>query len=183
MEHYYQEVPGWTDQDMEALYREAIARTPEGGMLVEIGCWKGRSLCYLLVEAKNSGKNLSIYGVDHFEGSVGEPTLLQIAEEEDLLNICKQNCLRAGYPFTLHCQASTFAAECFRDASLDFIFIDASHDYDSVRADIVAWLPKVKPGGLLAGHDAGAPGVSQAIAEVLPQAHVEGSIWSIEVPT
>ena len=34
-----------------------------------------------------------------------------------------------------------------------FVFIDGAHDYDSVRADLEAWWPRVAPGGILAGHD------------------------------
>jgi hypothetical protein len=45
------------------------------------------------------------------------------------------------------------AAEHFEDESLDFVFLDAGHDYQSISADIDAWLPKVIPGGTLAGHD------------------------------
>jgi hypothetical protein len=37
--------------------------------------------------------------------------------------------------------------------SLDFIYLDARHDYDSVREDLEAWSPKLKPGGVIAGHD------------------------------
>jgi len=39
------------------------------------------------------------------------------------------------------------------DKSLDLVFIDADHTYDVVLADIRAWFPKVKPGGVLSGHD------------------------------
>lgn len=58
------------------------------------------------------------------------------------------------------------------DASLDFCFIDAAHDYESVREDIEACRVKVKPGGLLSGHDYGYPedraegwGVDRAVDE------------------
>jgi len=45
------------------------------------------------------------------------------------------------------------AARVVPDGSLDFVFIDANHFYDYVRADIAAWTPKVRPGGIVAGHD------------------------------
>ena len=35
----------------------------------------------------------------------------------------------------------------------DFVFIDGDHRYESVRRDIQAWLPKVRPGGIMGGHD------------------------------
>lgn len=60
------------------------------------------------------------------------------------------------------------AAELFEDESLDFVFIDALHDLDSVRLDLRAWFPKVRSGGLFTGHDYNTkkwPGVVQAVNE------------------
>ena len=60
---------------------------------------------------------------------------------------------------------------------IDFLFIDGCHDYEAVKADITAWFPHVKPGGIILGHDyleksfgaAGYlwefPGVAQAVRE------------------
>lgn len=45
------------------------------------------------------------------------------------------------------------AAGRFADASLDFVYLDARHDHASVTADLHAWVPKVRPGGIVAGHD------------------------------
>lgn len=45
--------------------------------------------------------------------------------------------------------ASTF----FNDESFDFVYIDANHKYEYVKKDIELWLPKVRKGGILAGHD------------------------------
>jgi len=63
------------------------------------------------------------------------------------------------------------------DGSLAFVFIDAAHDYASVKADIAAWLPKLKPDGLMAGHDAEFPDVARAVKEAFPEAHRAGSVW------
>jgi hypothetical protein len=45
------------------------------------------------------------------------------------------------------------AAARIPDRSLDFVYIDARHDYESVKEDVRAWYPKVKSGGIIAGHD------------------------------
>jgi hypothetical protein len=50
-----------------------------------------------------------------------------------------------------------------------FVYIDAAHDYDSVRDDLAAWYPKLAPGGLIGGHDYSSawPGVTQAVNEFM----------------
>lgn len=50
---------------------------------------------------------------------------------------------------------SVHAAESIPDGFLDCVFIDANHSYEAVRADMIAWFPKVKVGGIFAGHDYG----------------------------
>ena len=71
------------------------------------------------------------------------------------------------------------------DRSLDFIFIDASHLYRNVIADIVCWVPKVKIGGVISGHDytdykkKNDYDVMGAVDKIFPQANIIGSIWWI----
>ena len=48
---------------------------------------------------------------------------------------------------------SVRAAKQFKDGYFDFVYIDADHSYDGVTADLEAWYPKVRKGGMLAGHD------------------------------
>jgi len=50
-------------------------------------------------------------------------------------------------------KASVEAARDIPDGALDFVYIDADHDYRSCREDIEAWFPKVRHGGIVAGHD------------------------------
>ncbi|KAK3252098.1 hypothetical protein CYMTET_38591 [Cymbomonas tetramitiformis] len=45
------------------------------------------------------------------------------------------------------------AVKYFEDESVDFIYIDARHDYMSVKEDLELWYPKIRPGGIIAGHD------------------------------
>jgi len=69
-------------------------------------------------------------------------------------------------------EPSTHAATRFGSRELDFVFIDANHLYEHVCSDIQAWWPKLRPGGLLMGHDYGVYrdatgewGVSRAVDE------------------
>ena len=62
---------------------------------------------------------------------------------------------------------SEAASHDIDDASLDFVYIDANHEYENVLIDIKSWMPKLKKGGLMSGHDWGGnePGVNQAVLE------------------
>jgi predicted O-methyltransferase YrrM len=45
------------------------------------------------------------------------------------------------------------AAAKFEDGSLDLVYIDGEHTYEGVKRDIELFLPKIKPGGIISGHD------------------------------
>ena len=76
------------------------------------------------------------------------------------------------------------AAGMVVDGSLDFVFIDADHSYASVVTDIALWLPKVKVGGWIGGHDYNPkwPGVVRAVDELFGgrvRRVNPGSIWGV----
>ena len=66
-----------------------------------------------------------------------------------------------------------FAADVvanFRDETFEFVYIDGAHDYKNVLNDIMQWLPKVKKGFYIGGHDyhnTKFPGVVQAVNEAI----------------
>ena len=83
--------------------------------------------------------------------------------------------VRERYPDRLRFirEPSLVAVREFEDASLDFVFIDGDHRYEPCLADIEAWTPKVRPGGMVIGHDFNHPrwtGVTQAVREVFGDA-------------
>ena len=55
--------------------------------------------------------------------------------------------------YEIHRKVSLDATNDFQNGGLDFVYIDANHSYDYIRADLEAWFPKVKKGGIFAGHD------------------------------
>lgn len=83
-------------------------------------------------------------------------------------------------------QTSEQAAAGVADQSRDFVFIDADHRYEAVKRDIELWLPKVRPGGLICGHDfcTGWPGVVRAVREAFVGGHYDkdSTIWFVQVP-
>ena len=70
---------------------------------------------------------------------------------------------------------SLYAAKKIKNNILDFVFVDAAHDYESVTFDIMAWMPKVSPGGFLCGHDYGPdfPGVKKAVDKIFMKSRIE----------
>ncbi len=85
-------------------------------------------------------------------------------------------------------QSSVEAARSFDDESLGLVFIDGNHDVDSVGADIAAWWPKLRRGGVMLGHDYSPsfPGVIEAVSAGFgsPDELSEGSlkIWKVTKP-
>ena len=68
--------------------------------------------------------------------------------------------------------SSVAAAQRFSDESLDFVYLDGAHEYAAIKEDLKAWFPKVKVGGILAGHDYSSVfGVPLAVHEVLARGH------------
>lgn len=60
------------------------------------------------------------------------------------------------------------AARSFPDGVLDFVYVDGDHRTEEVRGDLARWWPKVKPGGILAGHDVLSSEPYNAYEEVQP---------------
>jgi predicted O-methyltransferase YrrM len=178
MEHFYKEVDseGWFDY--QNLYTEMVEKFPNDSHFVEVGSWKGMSACYMAVEIINSNKNIKFDCVDTwkyydwftdisegaFEG-VYDVFLKNIDPVKDTINIVRELSWEAPLKYD--------------DNSLDFIFIDASHDYESVKKDIISWLPKLKENGVMAGHDYNHTPVLTAVTEVLGVNNVtpKGSCW------
>lgn len=150
------------------LYKKMVEKFPSGSKFVEIGSWKGMSSAFMAVEIANSGKNIDFYCVDTWEGSV-EHELYGI-DTSTLYDTFLDNMSPLQKYYKAIRARSLQAVKQFEDKSLDFIFIDASHEYEDVRDDIIAWLPKLKDGGVIAGHDylnPDFPGVERAVKEIL----------------
>jgi len=139
----------------------------------ELGVWQGALFGYLL----EAFPQLYLYGVDHWKAE-GPYATKDMVHAESLVR-------RIAEVFPKRCEilkeSTLEAANRIPDRHLDFVFIDASHDTDSVAADIRAWRPKVKRGGLLTGHDANWLTVAVALDQELPDwTLLAGNVWTFE---
>jgi hypothetical protein len=183
MEHIYKNIEGWFT--FPNLYSEVVKHAQENSHFVEVGAWLGQSAAYMAVEICNSNKNIKFDCVDTWLGSAehidpSHPAYHQAATTPDgLYNLFLENVAPVKKYITPIRKSSIEAANLYSNNSLDFVFIDASHDYENVKNDILAWYPKVKPGGIFSGHDYPAwSGVRDAVNEFLQQNSYNLSIFS-----
>jgi len=165
MKHFYENIHGWFDFD--DIYKNMVEKAKDNWHFVEVGTWYGRSATYMAVEIENSGKLIKFDCVDTWKGSEEhQNTDKNIIEDGTIYPQFLQNIEPVKHIINPIKTTSIEAAKLYEDESLDFIFIDASHDYDNVKADIEAWFPKLKKHRIFAGHDYYWAGVKKAVDEL-----------------
>jgi predicted O-methyltransferase YrrM len=194
--HNYHDISGWFD--FQDLYSAAVECAPQVARFCEVGTWMGKSLTYLATEIVNSGKKIELWSVDSLH-IVDIPRFMPRFDDTELEKARKHNgrnlrdvlaenldlCLAMGLEWRHLCGESALMPNRFADDVFDFVFIDANHTYEAALADILAWKPKVKPGGWFAGHDhtTSFPGVERACKEVFGEGNYKAmrSSWMFEV--
>lgn len=130
------------------FYRSDLAKLmndAEFKIGAEIGVRRG-NYSQILCEAIS---NLKIYCVDPYVPYPGGRTT---QERQDRIFEYAKRKLK-NYNATFIRKTSVDAVKDFKDGSLDFVYIDARHDFDNCITDIIHWTPKVRVGGIVAGHD------------------------------
>lgn len=186
-----QDIDGWFD--WPDLYKSIVNSYPDGSHFVEVGSWMGKSACYMAELLKKSNRRIKFDCVDIWDDNSSEPAYSLAIETgrkagKTLIDIFKDNLSRYGVldlvnPIKM---SSVSAAKKYKNTSVDMIFIDAAHDYESVKNDLKAWWPKLKSGGTFAGHDwhYSQDGVQRAVKEFC-QLHnlpirISGQCWIVE---
>lgn len=177
---YAETIEGWFGLDDMSFYTMAYGQLPNNSHAVEIGSWKGRSASHMAVMIANGQKKVQFDCVDTWEGSdvIGEKDDID-AVKNRVYNVFLNNMRPVEGYYTAKRMTSVEAAKTYSDRSLDLVFIDAAHDYDNVRADIIAWKDKVKQGGILSGHDYQFADVDRAVRELIGPVEVIGRCWYV----
>jgi uncharacterized Rossmann fold enzyme len=108
---------------------------------------KRPDLCLYLVDSWTSSHDPQYASSGDFHAGLTQ------AQQDRYFQMTHHMVYFAGPRAKIWRKTSKEAAKLIPDESLDFVFIDADHSYEGCKADIDAWLPKVKRGGLVAGHD------------------------------
>ena len=176
IDHFWESVFGWFNYADAAYYKSVVDSFHGPAHFVEVGAFKGKSSSYMAVEIINSGKPIKFDCVDTWLGS---PVHLQGGEHEEvevvngkLYEVFIENMKPVEGFYKAIRMPSVQAARLYKDETLDFVFIDADHEYDCIKADIIAWLPKIKKGGIIAGHDYAFDSVKKAVHELLTDVKV-----------
>lgn len=185
----WQSIKGWFDY--QDWYSYLTDEAPPGAVLVEVGVWLGRSVCFLGEYARRENKGLKIFAVDSFAGGCDglDVEARRMADDgKTLYDRFVENVGGCGLSgvITPVVGDSAGSADKFADGSCWSVFIDADHRSEFVTRDVRAWLPKVAPGGWLSGHDANRDSVMNPVYELLGKPNVElksrGWVWAYRKP-
>ena len=109
---------------------------------VEVGVHRGGFSEYILANSNN----LTLFSVDPWTDING-------VVREDIKKEATDKLAKFGARSIIAPMTSVNAAKQFPDASIDVVYIDGLHSYAACKEDMDAWIEKIKPGGILAGHD------------------------------
>ncbi len=155
-------IDGWFNIDEGAWLAQQVKNLPPNSRVLEIGSWHGRSSRFI---ADNLSERSKAVCCDTWCGSSGEPDAhLSAAQREGdhayswwICNLWTHVMAGRVVPFRIHSAngAETLSHLIDKDEmeKFDLIFIDGDHSAEGIKTDVEAWLPLLKEGGLLCGHD------------------------------
>lgn len=157
---------------------------PKGGKYLEVGSWVGLSssvTAFGLIA--NSNFNAKIFCVDPWEVMLEQEKYKNNFVNENLLDTFKLNIqkLKVSKYITPLQGKSVDISKSIDEKDFDIIFIDGEHSFEACYEDIKSWLPKLKKGGKMFGHDASPDsGVVKALEKIKEELGFDYSI--IEPP-
>lgn len=187
----WRDLPGWTCPRITELYAEMARELKPGMVAVECGVAYGKSLAYL---ASVLDPGVDILAVDIWQTFQGRTSMREPFETMRRRHMSPLDAARSHVEKVLlgddpfgedprwerieWVQARSEDVPKYLDFDVDFVFLDDHHEYESVYAEIQAWLPRLKPGGVISGHDCNSnyPGVELAVSRAFT-----GSSYAVEV--
>ncbi len=123
---------------------------PRGSVGAEIGVWKGDFSKLLVRRVRPAELHLIDPWIHVTDASYSQAWYGRAGQDEMDATYESVVAKLGGHSgVTIHRETSVKAAQSFADAHFDWLYIDGDHTYEAVKADLLAWVPKVKAGGLV----------------------------------
>lgn len=156
---------------LRELLRKAAGPRPasETVEVVEVGTWAGRTALNFLDALPE--RRVVVYCVDHWRGTPSDRSgaLAYLAGPDAVFRAFCKNAGRRLFDEVVPCRGRSLDWAAVWPKKADLVFLDGDHEYGAVVADLTAWMPHVRPGGVLALHDYSyMPGVTDAVDRMLP---------------
>lgn len=189
------DIRGWNSDKL--TFRELIADV-RPKTIIEVGTWKGASAIAMAQYARATGIPCEIFCVDTWLGSLefwrpdegqdDNRDLVRIHGYPQVYYQFLSNIVHAGVVDMIRPIPATAYIGSFIVPEAELIYIDGSHLYEDVKADILAYWPKLKSGGVMFGDDYHAfDGVQKAVQEFVISRGLqwevrEDNFWIIKKP-
>lgn len=143
---HYVEIPNMGRDNMAKVFAEL--KFDKGA---EVGVERG----YYSEVLCRVNPNLHLYAIDPWSTSAYEDGIDAVDYDQSKYDERYSEAVHRLKPYncTLVRKKSLDAAEDFEDESLDFVYIDANHDFVNFTNDLHTWKKKVRKGGIVSGHD------------------------------
>jgi hypothetical protein len=181
-------IDGWMSETELDCISKLVSSVYPGGVVVEIGAWKGRSTMAIAAQSEDK----VFITVDNWQGQdCYDEEAMSVVRSGKLFDIFLSNCRSMGFePLKFssiyECTPGKFyyitgdsreAAALFPDVSIDLWFDDGNHDH--LDEDILAWKHSWKPSTILAGHDYTPvyPKVVKAVNTYIPGHRRVDALW------
>lgn len=170
------------DSDIHAVAELLLAAKPK--VIIEVGVWTGGMTTLFAQRAER------VFCVDHWRGSESDHSREMLVRYGGTQVVFDTFCRNLAEHlmqnvFPIRGESREIAAIWPAGVKADLVYIDAGHDYENCAADIAAWLPHVKPGGFIGGHDYDRdtfPGVVRAVDELDRPIHSSARVWWTQIP-
>jgi hypothetical protein len=176
----------YTDEELKRLAEAVRATAGLQGLIVEIGCWEGRSTAAIA----NACFPENLLAVDTWQGCPTE------APDHETVRIVRERDVFATFQANMHALTEGNVEPVSEDAlaflrstdePIKFCHVDGAHDYPSVLATLQLLMPRLVEGAVIFGHDYQTAhvgrgdlqgGVERAVRELLPNYVANGNTWS-----
>ena len=183
------EAPALRSEQCETTWHALVPRllSEHGSTTVaEVGVWRGTLSSRILRECPQVRRLIlvdswtPVYGNDPDHGWMVFGPGTDQHEMDDAYHTVTKKMAGYGPRVMVLKMPSIEGAKTIPDGSLDAVLIDALHTYHACKEDILAWMPKLRTGGIMIGDDLSDwfPGVQVAVEEVLKdQWRCLGQTW------